>query len=395
MAERTGWRAYRWACRNRPSFWKAVATAKGYRNVVCPPRTIYPLLWKILILLTIFFPGGSHAENTSHQKMVLAEQLSSAMEANPPITLKLRVGDTGEEVAILNRILARFFPEAQQDNVFGVQTELLVRRFQEERNLDPDGVVGGKTRDLLNLSPADRRASIQKALDILDQVPTRGRFILVNIPSYTLYAYQDGEVVLTSRVIVGKTTRKTPLISSNLYAVKFNPDWTPPPGIIRHDIIPHLRKGDYSWFKKHGVVAISRDGEIIDPSTITLDDYRSNHYRWNQPSGGDNALGVIKFELDNRQNIYLHDTNQRALFSRSQRAFSSGCVRVQEYTELASWALGRPLRAIEDDVRRGKTFTARIPSIPVMIQYSVAFPKGDDVVYFPDIYSMAGQLAME
>ena len=239
---------------------------------------------------------------------------------------------------------------------------------------------------MLNISNPERTKRLAEANALLTHVPATGKFILVNIPNFTLYAYEDGKLVLTSKVITGRDQRKTPLLTSKLYAIKFNPDWTVPPGIVKGDIIPKLKKGKYQWFTEHGVVAVAADGTFIDPTTITYEDYQANLYKWYQPSGDDNALGVMKFELDNEKNIYLHDTNQRKLFARNSRAFSSGCIRVESFRELASWLTGKPLEVIDGELAKGKTFTMRVPKVTVKIAYLLAMPEGDRVNYFYDLY---------
>lgn len=183
-------------------------------------------------------------------------------------------------------------------------------------------------------------------------VPARGKSIVVNIPAFELIAVDDGRPVLRSRVIVGTAATPTPELLSPLYAVRFNPSWTPTPAMVR----------------KEGARPM--------------------------PPGPHNPLGQILFELDNDEQIYLHDTNDRSLFDRADRALSHGCVRVQRARALAAWALGKS----EDDVARmiaaGATRSVPLPSpIPVLLAYHTRFPDRNGAMKtYPDVYGR-GQIA--
>ncbi|MGK9165660.1 L,D-transpeptidase family protein [Inquilinus limosus] len=178
-------------------------------------------------------------------------------------------------------------------------------------------------------------------------VPSRGKFILVNIPSYELIAFQDGSPVLRSKVVVGAPATSTPELLSNMYAIKYNPDWTPTPSIVRNEASVYI------------------------------------------PSGPRSPLGRIKLELDNDQSIYLHDTPQKSYFGREKRALSHGCVRVQQVRELAAWADGVSVDEIDRKIRTGRMYTERLPEeIPVFIGYFTRFPdEFGQPVNYPDIYA--------
>jgi murein L,D-transpeptidase YcbB/YkuD len=160
--------------------------------------------------------------------------------------------------------------------------------------------------------------------------------IVVNIAAYELTALQDGVPVFRSRVIVGRPASPTPELTSSLYAIQFNPAWFPTPSMIRDE---------------------------------------GAHYA---PPGPQNPLGRILFELDNDQLIYLHDTNDRRLFNQDRRALSHGCVRVEQAGQLAAWALGVPLSAVDEMISRGATHTVPLPQpIPVsLVRQATVRPHG-------------------
>jgi murein L,D-transpeptidase YcbB/YkuD len=179
------------------------------------------------------------------------------------------------------------------------------------------------------------------------EIPPRGKFVLVNIPSFELIALQDGVPVLRSRVVVGKAAAPTPELLSSMYAIQFNPAWTPTPSMIRNEGLRYI------------------------------------------PPGPQNPLGRMMFDLDNDEFIYLHDTNEKGLFKRDQRALSHGCIRVEQVRALAAWALGVPEKEIDEMISRGTTYSVPLPEvIPVALAYHTQFPdEHGQVASYPDIYA--------
>lgn len=178
------------------------------------------------------------------------------------------------------------------------------------------------------------------------EIPARGKAVLVDIPGFELIALQDGVPVFRSRVIVGRPGTPTPELTSTLYAIRFNPAWSPTPSMIRNE---------------------------------------GAHYI---PPGPQNPLGRILFELDNDQLIYLHDTNERNLFNQAERALSHGCIRVEQARQLASWALGISLAAVDGMVSRGATFSVPLPeSIPVsLVSYASLHDGNRKALSYADIH---------
>jgi murein L,D-transpeptidase YcbB/YkuD len=178
-------------------------------------------------------------------------------------------------------------------------------------------------------------------------IPSRGKFILVNIPSFELIALQDGVPALRSRVVVGKPAAPTPELLSSMFAIQFNPAWTPTPLMIRNEGL---------------------------------------HY---MPPGPQNPLGRMMFDLDNDEFIYLHDTNEKGLFKREQRALSHGCIRVEQARALAAWSLGVSEEEIDTMIARGRTHSVPLPEIiPVALAYYTRFPdERGQLASHPNIYA--------
>lgn len=265
-----------------------------------------------------------------------------------------------------------------------------VKALQLSWGLRDDGVVGRRTFRALNFTPADQAASLRQTLARYQAPPARGKSITVNVPTAEIIAFENGVEVLRTRAVVGSPLTQTPLIQSNMIAVKYNPDWTVPPGLTKK-YKAQMAAGQYEDMRKHGVVVKTPEGQTFDPAQVPPDMVGTMGWKFWQPPGDDNALGLLKFELDNDQAIYLHDTNNRRLFATDNRAVSNGCIRVENYLGLAAWVLGTDIPGVEAGIATGKTHFARVPSrIPVRMTYYLAYPDSTGGIrYGEDVYTLA------
>ncbi|OOF81911.1 L,D-transpeptidase, partial [Rodentibacter ratti] len=220
-------------------------------------------------------------------------------------------------------------------------------------------------------------------------IPDFHNGIFVNIPSYQLQYYRDGRLVLESRVIVGKDQRRTPVMYSKLSNVVVNPPWNAPTRLINEDIVPKLRR-DPGYAAAHGYSILDSKGNSIDPYSIDWNKIGKNFpYRIRQ-APGDSALGNYKFNMPSSDAIYLHDTPNRGLFSRKDRALSSGCVRVEKSSQLADillkeagWSDSRKQSVLASK----KTTSANVRSDnPVFLYYVTAWVENGQTKVLPDIY---------
>lgn len=223
------------------------------------------------------------------------------------------------------------------------------------------------------------------------------KFIVINIPSMTLKAFETNSLnltyddfgkntyqVLESKVIVGKPYSKTPLKNINITGLKYNPNWTPTPNMIK------VNGKNPNWVKKNGFIIYDNNGNKISReqyfNNIELGD-SALKYRFVQPSSDRNALGTLKFETDSNQNIYLHDTNAKNLFETNNRIYSAGCVRVERYLNLASFINNNSLENIQNNIDKKKMYIERTENIPVYFTYNLMDIKlNGQILYFPDIY---------
>jgi murein L,D-transpeptidase YcbB/YkuD len=218
----------------------------------------------------------------------------------------------------------------------------------------------------------------------------------MNIPDFTVRVVEDDQPVLTMRVVVGQPSWPTPVLSSRVTHLIFNPFWEVPPRITRLEILPHLRR-DPAYLAKHHLQVIrgwEARPQKVNPHTIDWSTVSAAHfpYRLRQDPGPGNALGRVKFVFPNRFQVYIHDTPSRELFARPVRAFSHGCIRLEKPLELAAYVLrDAPAwshEAIDATVAQGVTRQVPLPQLlPVHLVYHTAWVDADGTVHFrADIY---------
>ncbi|MDO9706941.1 L,D-transpeptidase family protein [Paracraurococcus lichenis] len=274
-----------------------------------------------------------------------------------------------------------------------------LRRFQAAEALEPDGRIGRMTFAALNRPAEVTIRQLRVALDMRRAAAAPGaeRRIEVNIPHQRLQVIEAGRVLLDMNVIVGKPARATPVLRTRLAAVMFNPPWGVPERNAREDLLPKFRTNARAMMEKGFRVFGFADGQRIeiDPTTI---DWRSVTperfpYLIRQDAGEANALGRIKFVIPNTEDIFMHDTPDRQLFRRAERAFSSGCIRLEKPMELLDIALQGMAgwdRARIDQVLEGRQTTAVTVArpVPVRLHYTTVTVEGAEVRVRQDLYGL-------
>jgi murein L,D-transpeptidase YcbB/YkuD len=292
----------------------------------------------------------------------------------------LEEGSRGPRVAALRARLEVADPQLSKQvadrELFDADLADAVRRFQTAHGLDVDAKVGPGTVADLNVSAAERIDQLRANLERVRWVfPGIGDdFLVVNIAGYRLYLVRGRQLVWTTRVQVGKPYHQTPVFRDEITYLVLNPTWTVPPGILRNETLPAIRK-DSSYLVKQNMTVVDRSGRAIDPAT--LDWNASFPYFVRQEPGPNNSLGRVKFMFPNPYMVYLHDTPSRRLFDRADRTFSHGCIRVEDPLRLAEMLLattpGWDRDAIDRALTDGATRTVTLANpMPVMLLYFTA-----------------------
>lgn len=225
-------------------------------------------------------------------------------------------------------------------------------------------------------------------LDRARSIPASGRFILVDSGNQRLTLFDNGRPVDSMKVIVGMNDMPTPLIASVMHYVTFNPYWNAPHHLVRKAIAPNVLGQGMGYLKSRGyrVMADWTDNSAeLDPKAI---DWKAvvagkTKIRVRQDPGTQNFMGILKFPFPNPEDIYLHDTPNKALFSKNPRNLSNGCVRVEDAKRLGHWLLGR------DPVPPGSEPEIRVQmpqGVPIILTYLTAQPRDGKLTYLADIY---------
>ncbi|MEE4377924.1 MAG: L,D-transpeptidase family protein [Candidatus Competibacteraceae bacterium] len=290
---------------------------------------------------------------------------------------------------------------AAQDTLFDDALSQAVKRFQRRHGLTDDGVVGPKTLAELNIPVAERARQIELNLERWRWLPDDfgRRHLLVNITDFTMSVIEDGRETFGTKVVVGRTKRPTPIFNADMSYMVLNPKWYVPYSIAVKDKLPKLRRNAYSLTGQR--IRVYSGKREVDPGTVNWHQVSAKNfpYRLRQDPGPSNALGRVKFMFPNPYSVYLHDTPSRNLFTRDQRTFSSGCIRVADPIDLAEYLL-------KDDPRwnRKKILSATrgkwqktvhlAEKIPVYLLYWTAWVDEDGTVNFrDDIYQRDRRLA--
>ena len=312
---------------------------------------------------------------------------------------KMEPGDKGPRVKeVAERLLVTGeLPMLGADpELYDPALEVAVKAFQKSHGLNADGVIGGRTIEEMNVSAEQR---LKKVLLNLDRMRTESpdmedRFVFVNIPSTELRVIDNGVTTYHANAIVGRVARKTPLLRSEIFQAKLNPDWSVPAKIARIDMLKHELE-EPGYFANKNVKVYTSDGRLVDPRTVNwkqVKDGGSFPYRLKQDAGPENALGPMKLDFKNDYAVFIHGTSTPKLFEKQDRFFSSGCVRVDDPLGLATFLIqddpAWDRARVEETVKGGKTtFVKLVRPIPLHIVYMTAWVDEQGIANFRnDVY---------
>lgn len=320
----------------------------------------------------------------------------------------LHVGDTSPRVPALRERLAQAgYLEATSasDSVYSEALAEAAYQFQQTNGLAGDSLLGPEMLAALNVPIEERIRTIQLNLERWRWLPRDlgERHVLVNVPAFKLFAYDENEVEQDMKVIVGAaySGRGTTIFTDMMEYLVFSPYWNIPPGIANEEILPEARNDrDYLVRNNYEIVShYAPDATVYDPYSTSLSRVASGELRLREKPGRGNSLGGVKFMFPNNNAIYLHDTPADHLFDRVERDFSHGCVRVERPVDLAAYALrDKPewtRQRIESAMFDGNREQVNLDEpIPVYLLYFTAYVEEDGRVrFFRDLYEHDEELA--
>ena len=307
---------------------------------------------------------------------------------------KLEPGDKGPRVKqVAERLLVTGeLPVLGADpELYDPALEVAVKAFQKSHGLNDDGVIGKRTIEEMNVSAKERLEMVLLNLERMrsESPDMEDRFVFVNIPSTELRVIDNGVTTYFANAIVGRVARKTPLLKSEIFQAKLNPDWSVPAKIARIDMLKHELE-EPGYFANKNVRVYTSDGREVNPRAIDwkqVKDGGSFPYRLKQDAGPDNALGPMKLDFKNDHAVFIHGTSSPKLFEKQDRFFSSGCVRVDDPLGLATFLIqDDPAwnRARVDEVVKGgkTTFVKLVRPIPLHIVYMTAWVDEQGIANF-------------
>ena len=316
-----------------------------------------------------------------------------------PGRITLRPGDSDESVVILRKRLkiTRDLPaNARGDYAFDENVVEAVKRFQRRNGLEPTGVVYGITLRSLNVPAKTRlrqlQANLARIQALLPKLTGSPKYIIMNAASFELQGIENGRVAITSRVISGKRATPTPNVSTQVRALNILPYWHVPGTIAKRALIPAIRKNPSYLYKERIRVFSAFGGDEVDPSTVNWWGPEATRYVFRQDPGPQNALGVLRFDMPNKHIVYMHDTPMKNLFGYFERAYSAGCVRLQNFLNVAEWLIAGQgswtTARIQAVVASGKPQTIKLAHpVPVHFIYLTAWVSNGVVEFRNDLYN--------
>jgi len=260
-----------------------------------------------------------------------------------------------------------------QNAIFDNRLEEAVLSFQERNGMEPDGRIGNGFIKEINSSPAENMRRIIINMERTRWIPTdlSDHYLIINIPAFSLYAFDKDTMSFQMNVVVGKEVHKTVIFSGDMKYIVFSPYWNVPASIMKSEVLPAIRKNP-NYLKKNNM------------------EWNGNTIR--QKPGPKNSLGLVKFLFPNTHNIYLHDSPAKSLFGATSRAFSHGCIRLAEPKKLAVYLLKDDAKWTEEKIDKAmhagvEKFVTLNKPVPVFIGYLTAWvDNGGRLNFRKDIY---------
>ena len=347
----------------------------------------------------------SYALNAAETNHIVYKRLKTALKIinalpkydfkNTEIKNKIALHDTNDAVIEVKKKLIYWKDLKPLDSItaiFDEATELAVKKFQMRHGLGTDGIIDEGTAGALNFTKEQRKKQIITNMERWRWFPREfePKYFIINIPDYSLRVVQNSDTIRVHKVIIGRPSRKTPVLSSKLTHLIFNPTWTVPPTILRKDVVPAAIK-NRNYFSSKNITIYDSNNRVVSPWNWSA--RRAKSYRYVQSPGEENSLGLVKFIFPNRFTIYLHDTNTKGFFEKDIRALSSGCIRVENPFILAEYLLNDPekwnLEKIFEAINTNKTSQVPInKEVYIHVLYWTAWSENGILQFRDDLYGL-------
>ncbi|SHM38814.1 murein L,D-transpeptidase [Chitinophaga sp. CF418] len=356
-------------------------------------------------------PASAFEEPVNKQYKLLRNELKklAVLDKTPWDSLEAsrKLYKQGERDTIVAAVKQRLhilgdLTAADTSQLFTPVLDTAIRNFQDRMGLKRDGTIQLPLLNALNVTPRKRIQQILINMERLRWVPAEppAEYLLVNIPAFKLYVYDNNKLDWSCNVVVGKPGTNTVIFSNEMKYVVFSPYWNVPPGILVHEVLPAMKRST-GYLDRQNMEVVTGSGGPVNPGSLNWAKYSGGNFPYiiRQKPGGKNALGKVKFLFPNEYNIYLHDTPSKGLFGESKRTFSHGCIRVSEPQRLAEWLLRKDSAWTEQKIvaamngNKEKFITLK-EKVPVYIGYFTAFIDADGRLNFrDDVYGHDARLA--
>jgi murein L,D-transpeptidase YcbB/YkuD len=312
---------------------------------------------------------------------------------------RLKLGMRSQDIPSLRQrliVTGDLAPSLSGSEVFDSYVEGGVRRFQSRHGILASGVVGDTTRAAMAI-PVDVRQK-QLELNIVRLRAMGGdlgpRYVMMNIPATELEAVNNGVVESRHNTVIGKPDRQSPVMSTHVQNINFNPFWTVPVSIIKKDLIPKMLE-EPSYLADHHIRIFTPQGQEIAAENVNWNSDDAMRLTFRQDPGFGNSLGTVRINIANEHGVYMHDTPYKSVFGQEYRFDSSGCARVQNVRDLVAWILQGTewtRQHIDDVIRTGERVDAQpLQKLPVYWTYITAWATPEGLVQFrDDVYNKDG-----
>lgn len=360
------------------------------KTMIRKQKTWYVFTLTLLISFTSIGSDANPEPNLNYQAGLLQKEVSRYVEIQQQggwqkISLNKKQYKQGETAPFIRQLKRRLhishdLSSNDTSAVFTPQLEMAVKKVQRQFGLNENGVVDALLVAALNVPVQSRLQQLQLNLQRSQSLPdiATGRRIIVNIPEYKMYIYENGKKTLEMNVVVGTEKTQTATFSDELTHIVFSPYWNVPSSIVRNEILPKMRR-NRRYLANNGYEQTGTENGL---PVIR------------QRPGKNNSLGLVKFLFPNGHAIYFHDTPAKTLFKNRIRAYSHGCVRLEEPTKLAEYLLANDpswnTSKIADAMNSGKEQWVKLNQpVPVSIIYLTAWVDDEGLLNFrDDVYEM-------